>query len=189
MPAPSRIDLSRYDQSWYSRGRSALVIVLWEVVQRLLIHGSLHPMFGWRRFWYRCFGARIGKRVLIRRSATCTYPWKLSIGDRSWIGDDVVLYSLERIDIGADAVVSQRAYLCTGSHDHSDPAFGLVVKPIRIGDCAWVAIDALIMPGVSVGEGALVAARSLLTRDAAPWTIYRGQPAKAAGVRSLSSPR
>lgn len=185
MPETPHVDLGRYDQSWYSRGRSALVIVLWEVVQRILIQGSLHPMFAWRRFWYRCFGAKIGKRVLIRRSVTCNYPWKLAIGDRSWIGDDVVLYTLERIEIGADAVVSQRAYLCTGSHDHCDPAFGLVVKPIRIGDSAWVAIDALVMPGVTVGEGALVAARALLTRDAAPWTIYIGQPARAAGNRAL----
>jgi putative colanic acid biosynthesis acetyltransferase WcaF len=187
MAPGARIDLGRYDQSWYSRGRSALVIVLWEIVQSLLIHGSLHPMFAWRRFWYRRFGARIGDRVLIRRSVTCNYPWKLSIGDRSWIGDEAVLYALERIHIGSDVVISQRAYLCTGTHDHHDPAFGLVVKPIHVGDGAWVAIDALVMPGVTIGDGALVGARALLTADAAPWTIYLGQPARARGERSVRS--
>jgi len=185
MHAAPRIDLGRYDQSWYSRGRSAIVIVLWEIIQRTAIQGSLHPMYGWRRFWYRLFGAKIGKAVHIRRTVTCNYPWKVSIGDRSWIGDDAVLYALDDITIGSDAVISQRAYLCTGSHDHTDPAFGLKTAPIRIGDGAWIAIDGLVLPGVTVGTGAVLGAKSLLIKDAEPWTIYVGQPARAIGPRTL----
>jgi putative colanic acid biosynthesis acetyltransferase WcaF len=184
----SAIDLSRYDQSWFDRGRSGIVIVLWEIVQRVLIHGSLQPMYGWRRFWYRVFGARIGRGVLIRATVTCTYPWKLSIGDHAWIGEHVTLYTLDRIDIGANAVVSQHSYLCTGTHDHRDPTFGLITKPIRIGDGAWLALGATIMPGATVGDGALVGARAVLTKDAAAWTVYLGQPAVAKGRRELRAP-
>jgi putative colanic acid biosynthesis acetyltransferase WcaF len=182
---PPRIHLDRYDQSWYSRGRSVFVVMLWELVQMVLIHGSLHPMYAWRRFWYRVFGARIGAHVLIRRTVICNYPWNVTIGEHSWIGDGATLYALESITIGSHVVISQQAYLCSGSHDHRDPAFGLVVKPITVEHGAWIALGALIMPGVRVGEGAVIAARAVLTRDAAPWTLHRGAPAVAVGPREL----
>lgn len=178
-----RLDL--YDQSHYNRGRPNWVVVVWDLVQQLLIHSSPHPCFAWRRFWYRRFGATIGHDVRIRKSVRCNYPWKLKIGDHAWIGDEVTLYTLDHIEIGAHAVVSQQAYLCTGSHDHCDPAFGLIVKPIIVGRGAWIALGALIMPGVHVGDGALIAARAVVTKDALPWTIYRGAPAVASGMREL----
>ena len=165
-----QVRLDQYDQSWYSRGRSALLVVLWDIAQSLLIHGSLLPMYGFRRFVYRLFGARVGKDVLIRRTVTCNYPWKLSIGDHSWIGDDVKLYCLDHISIGQHVVISQQAYLCTGTHDHHDPAFGLVVRPIVIENDVWVALGATVMPGVHIGAGALIGARAFLTRNADPWT-------------------
>ncbi len=184
MPDPY-VDLSRYDQSWYDRGRSAVVIVLWEIVQSVLIHGSLHPMYGWRRFWFRRFGAKIGTGTLIRRTVICNYPWKLAIGDHCWIGDQVNLYALERIEIGNHVVISQQSYLCTGTHDHWDPHFGLIVKPIIIQDYAWVALGSLVMPGVTIGTGALLGARTVLTKDAREWTVYLGHPARAAGQRDM----
>ena len=180
---PIRLDL--YDQSGYDRGRSGLVVVLWDLVQQVLIHPSPHPCYGWRRFWYRRFGARIGRGVLIRKSVRCNYPWKVTIGDHAWIGDEATLYALAEIEIGEHAVVSQQSYLCTGTHDHRDPCFGLVVKPVKIGAGAWVALGALVLPGVRIGEGALIAARAVVTRDAAPWTVHRGSPAVAAGPREL----
>src|SRR4051812_34407706 len=179
------IELSAYDQSWYDRGRSAAVAGLWDLVETFLIHPSPHACFAWRRFWYRRFGAAIGRGVRIRKSVKCTHPWKLAIGDHAWIGDEATLYCLERVSIGANAVVSQQAYVCTGSHDHRDPAFGLRVSPVTIGDGAWVALGAVVMPGVTVGEGALIGARAVLTRDALPWTIYLGSPARASSARTL----
>jgi putative colanic acid biosynthesis acetyltransferase WcaF len=182
---PSQIALDRYDQSWFKRGRNAVVVLLWDVVQAICIHGSLHPMYGWRRFWYRLFGAQIGAGVRIRRTVNCTYPWKLAIGEHSWIGDQATLYCLECITIASHVVISQQAYLCTGSHDSSDPHFGLIVKPIRIDHGAWVALGALVMPGIHIGEGAVIAARAVLTHDALPWTIYAGAPAKPCSERNL----
>ncbi len=179
------IDLHAYDQSWYRRGRGAFIVILWDLVQTFLIHPSPHPFYAWRRFWYRVFGATIGENVLLRKSVHCNYPWRLSIGKNSWIGDEATLYCLQYVHIGENVVISQQSYLCSGTHDHRDPHFGLIVKPIVIEDGAWVALGALVMPGVTVHAGALVGARAVLTKDALAWTIYQGLPAHSVGQRIL----
>jgi putative colanic acid biosynthesis acetyltransferase WcaF len=179
------IQLHNYSQKEYHRGRSAFMVVLWDLVQTWLIHLSPHSFYGWRRFLYRLFGATIGKKVLIRKSVICNYPWNLSIGDYSWIGDQVNLYALEKIIIAKQVVISQQAYLCTGTHNHEAVRFSLIVKSICIETSAWVALGALVMPGVTVGEGALIGARAVLTKDAKPWTIYQGIPAQPVGERVI----
>ena len=187
MSVQPRIDLRSYDQSWYQRGRAMVVVAIWDLVQTFLIHPSPHGLFAWRRFLYRMFGAKIGHGVRMRKSVSCNYPWKLSIGAHSWIGDEVNLYCLDRISIGENVVISQQSYICTGSHDPTDPAFGLETSPVQIKDGAWVAVGALVMPGLTIGEGALVGARAVLTRDALPWTVYLGCPAKPKGERKLQA--
>jgi putative colanic acid biosynthesis acetyltransferase WcaF len=102
----------------------------------------------------------------------------LVIGDHSWIGEDVWIDNLAEVEIGSNVCISQGAYLCTGSHDWSRPTFDLVVKPIRIGNGAWIAARAAIRPGVSVGEGAVLGLGGVATSDLAPWTVYQGVPAK-----------
>jgi putative colanic acid biosynthesis acetyltransferase WcaF len=131
----------------------------------------------------RLFGARIGKGVVIRPSVRITYPWKLSIGDHAWIGDRVELYTLGPIDIGANAVVSQDCYLCTGTHDRRDPTFAILASPITIGEEAWLASGVFVAPGVTVGRGAVVGARSLLLRDAPEGMVLAGHPAVVKGPR------
>jgi putative colanic acid biosynthesis acetyltransferase WcaF len=112
-----------------------------------------------------------------------TYPWKLTIGDDCWIGDDVRLYSLDRITLGSNCVVSQSSYLCTGSHDHTTPSFDLVTAPITLEDQCWIAADCFVMPGVTVGRGAVVSARALVTRSVASADIVAGAPARPVGKR------
>ncbi|EMT44839.1 acyl transferase [Anoxybacillus flavithermus AK1] len=124
------------------------------------------------------FGAKIGKGVKVRASAKFTYPWKVSIGDYSWIGDNVKLYSLDEIIIGSNCVISQESYLCTGSHDIKDPYFGLITKPIVIKDGAWIASDVFVYPGVTIHEMAVVAARSTVVRDVPANEVHAGSPAK-----------
>ena len=133
----------------------------------------------------RCFGARIGKGVRIQGGARIWQPWKLSIGDFSWIDGGVSLYSADSITIGANAVVSEGAFICTASHDVTSETFKLATKPITIGDGAWVASRAIVLPGVSVGEGAVVAAGAVVTHDVEPWTIVAGNPAKVVKKRVL----
>lgn len=165
------------------RGRSALVVQFWWIVQGTLFALSPQMLYGWRNALLRLFGARVGTGVIVRPSVRVTYPWKVSIGDRSWIGDNVELYSLGPIEIGADAVVSQRSYLCTGSHDMARPSFDIYAEPIVVEDEAWVCSDVFVHPGVTVARGSVVAARSVLRTNTTPYDIYAGYPARRVGSR------
>jgi putative colanic acid biosynthesis acetyltransferase WcaF len=170
-------DLSRFRLPGGFRGRPAWLVQLWLVVQAILFHSSPQVFFGWRRFLLRLFGAQIGKGVLIRPSASVTYPWKVTIGDYSWIGDDVVLYSLGEINIGCHTVISQRSYLCGAYHDYTRPTFDMVAGPITIGDQVWIAADVFIAPNVKVGAGCLVGARSTVFNNLPAGMVCYGSPA------------
>merc|ERR1711879_806741 len=105
-------------------------VQLWWIIQALLFNTSPQFLYGWRRFLLRSFGANIGKDVILRPSLKVTYPWRLTIGDNSWVGDDDVLYSLGDIEIGSNTVISQKSYLCTGGHDYQSISFDIFSKPI-----------------------------------------------------------
>jgi putative colanic acid biosynthesis acetyltransferase WcaF len=160
------------------RGRSKIYVQIWWLVQLLLFRPSPQVCYGWRNYLLRLFGAKIGKGVLVRPTVTVTYPWKLEIGDYSWIGDDAVLYTLDRIRIGSNSVVSQRSYLCTGMHDYTRPTFDLQTSPITVEDEVWIASDTFVMPGITIRHASVVAARSLVTRDTSPAMVHVGSPAK-----------
>ena len=171
-------DLSLFRMPPDFRSRSAIVVQLWWFVQATAFRASPQVLYGWRRFLLRLFGASVGKHVIIRPTATVTYPWKLSIGDYAWIGDDVVLYTLGDISIGAHAVVSQRSYLCGGTHNHEAVGFDIEGHPIVIGEEAWVAADVFIAPGVTIGTGCVVGARSSVFSDLPEGMLCLGNPAK-----------
>lgn len=181
------MDLSRFKVEKDFRGRSAFMVQLWWIVQALFVHSSPQLMYGWRRFWWRLFGAEVGKGVLIRPSVRATYPWKIKIGDHSWIGDRVELYSLGPIEIGQNTVVSQDCYLCAGTHDYIKVDFPLVAKPIHIDDEVWVAAGCFIAPGVTIKRGAIIAARSVVLQDMPAAMICAGHPAKPIKPRPLNS--
>ncbi len=118
------------------------------------------------------------KNVLLRPSIKVTYPWKVSIGDYSWIGDDVVLYSLGEIEIGSNTVISQKSYICTGSHDYTKRDFPIYAKKVTIENECWLATDVYVSPGVTIKEGTVVGARSTVLNDLDSYSIYVGSPAK-----------
>jgi putative colanic acid biosynthesis acetyltransferase WcaF len=113
------------------------------------------------------------------------YPWHFSIGDHSWIGEDVWIDNLAKVAIGANTCISQGAYLCTGSHDWSDPAFGLLVQTVTIEDGAWIGARAVICPGVTIAECAVVAAGSVVTKDVPADEIHAGNPARFLKKREI----
>jgi putative colanic acid biosynthesis acetyltransferase WcaF len=178
MTNDSFIDLRKYDQSWFDRGRPSWYVLLWWFVQAIAFPLTLHPFNNLRCALLRLFGARIGKGVLIRPTARFTYPWKITIGDYSWIGDDVVLYSLDYIHIGEHCVISQKSYLCTGSHDIHDPSFGLTTASINIGNGVWIAADCFIAPGVKIEANAVIGARSSVFSDLPSGQVCWGTPCK-----------
>jgi len=194
VPGPAPVSPPRYqDLSQFRlppgfRGRPGWYVQLWWLVQATLFALSPQCLYGWRRFLVRLFGMRVGKGVLLRPSVTITYPWKVRIGDHAWIGDDVVLYSLGEIDIGANAVVSQRSYLCAAAHDHERVGFDIFARKITVGDEAWVATDVFVAPGVTIGRGAVVGARAGVFRDLPGGTICVGSPARPVRPRLPLTP-
>lgn len=166
------------------RGKSKLYVQLWWLVQAILIGLSPQVCYGWRRFWLRMFGASIGKKVLVRPSVKITYPWKVSIGDYSWIGDDVVFYSLGEIEIGSNTVISQKSYLCTGSHDYTKETFDIFAKKITVGNGCWLATDVFVAPGITIEDGAVIGARSSVFKNIETNTINIGSPTKNIGNRT-----
>lgn len=127
----------------------------------------------------RLFGASAGERVVIRSRVNITFPWRLVLGDDVWLGEEVVLLTLAPVTIESDVCISQRAFLCTGSHDFRRESFDLVTKPIFIRRSTWIAAAAFIAPGVEVGEGSLVSAGSVVLESIPPHSIVRGNPAVA----------
>lgn len=168
------------------RGKSSFYVQLWWIVQATLFAWSPQFMYGWRRFLLGAFGAKIGKNVIIRPTVKITYPWKLSIGDYSWIGDDVTLYTLGEIEIGANAVVSQKSYLCAASHDYDKPNFPIWAKKITIEDECWLSTDVYVAPGVTVGKGSVVGARSSIFKDLPAGMVCIGSPAKPIKKRVMT---
>lgn len=160
------------------RGAPAFKVQLWWFLQSTLFAGSPQFMYGWRRWLLSLFGAKIGKGVIIRPMVKITYPWKLTIGDYSWIGDDVTLYTLGEIEIGHNAVISQKSYLCAASHDYNKPDFPIWAKKITIEDECWLATDVYVAPGVTIGRGTVVGARSSVFKDLPAGMVCVGSPAK-----------
>lgn len=178
-------NLKQYKTPKDFRGKSSITVQLWWIFQSTLFRLSPQVLYGWRRFLLRIFGAKIGRKVIIRPTVKITYPWKVKIGDYSWIGDDVVLYSLGDIIIGKNAVVSQKSYLCTGTHDYSKKDFPILAKKIVIGDECWLATDVFVSPGVTINKGTVVGARSTIIKDLDANSVYVGSPVKFIKKRKI----
>lgn len=139
----------------------------------------------WRSFLLRLFGATIGKGCHVLPTARIWQPWKLTMGDYSCLSENVDCYSVDEIRIGKQVVISQGAFLCCASHDISSPIMELTYQPIVIDSQAWVAARAFVGPGVHIGEGAVVGACSVVTKDVAPWTVVAGNPARVIKTREI----
>ena len=179
-----RLDL--FNNTSFSRGRPVWIEALWFFVQALFITswipGSVH-----RKLLLRLFGAKIGKGTLFKPGVKVKFPWRLEIGEHTWIGEDVWIDNLAKVTIGSHCCISQGVYLCTGSHDWSKKRFNLITKPITVMDKAWLCAKSIIGPGVTVNEGAVLGIGSLATEDLKAWWIYQGVPSTVMRERLLES--
>jgi putative colanic acid biosynthesis acetyltransferase WcaF len=161
--------------------------ILWSVGV-WLFRLSPRPCFGWRCFVLRCFGAKIGEHVNTYASTKIYFPWNLTVGNWSAIGEDALIYNLGSVTIGEKVTISHRAHLCAGTHDYSRADLPLLKPAITIHDQAWICADAFVGPGVVVGEGAVVGACAVVMREVEPWMVVAGNPAKVIKRRELKSP-
>lgn len=157
--------------------------VLWGFVWLFAARWTPASAHLWRIAVLRLFGAQISWKAYVYPSVIIWAPWNLTIKDYGTLARGVICYNIAPVSIGVRAVVSQGAHLCTGTHDYLDPAFPLIARPISIGKRAWVCADAFVGPGVSIGDGAILAAAAVAHRDIAPWCIYTGNPATLLRLR------
>lgn len=172
--------LGGFQGTGYDKGRPRLVQAIWFAVQNVLFYRWWLPA-AWRPPLLRLFGADVGPNVLIRHRVRVLWPWKLAIGANTWIGEDAWILNLEPVRIGHDVCVSQGVFLCTGSHDMSSPTFEYDNGPILIEDEAWLCAQAIILRGVTVGKGAVVAARCKVSSN-----VPAGSLVTSSGVREQS---
>ena len=165
----------------YDKGRGFAAQALWVATSTLVFTKVWCPN-RLRCAILRWFGAEIGEGVLIKHRVQIQWPWKLSIGDHSWVGTDAELYNLDNIVIGSDVVISQHAYLCTGSHDRRSPSFEFDNGPIVVENGAWLCARTTVLRGVTIGANSVVGATSLVTSHVPPDSIVR--PPRATVVES-----
>lgn len=171
------MDLGAFDRGGLQRGASRIRETAWLLVRFAVFVLSPFRLYGLKRLLLRVFGADVGRGVVIKPGVKITFPWRLKLGDHCWIGEDVFILNLDRIEIGPNVCVSQRAFICTGNHDYKDPHFRVMTAPVVIQGGAWIGACAFVGPGVQVGENAVLCAASVATKDLARDTVYAGNPA------------
>lgn len=182
-PNELSVDIQR-KPSPFSR-KNQITRAVWAIVYFVAFRPSPRPMHGWRRSLLRLFGAKLGRGAKVFSTARIWAPWNLAMGDYSTIAPDVDCYSAGRITIGAHTTISQYSFLCAASHDHTHPNIPLFTAPISIGDQVWVCADVFVGPGVSIGDGTVVGARSSVFTDLPAWKVCMGSPARARSDRIL----
>lgn len=180
------VDLSRYSPGHFDRGAGVVKESLWLLVSLVLFRLCPSSFSALKCMVLRALGASIGKNVTIKPQVKITFPWKLAVGDNVWLGEECWLLNLERVVIGSNVSISQRAFLCTGSHDYKKATFDLITKPIKLEDGVWIGAGCWVGPGVTIGEHSVLTAGSVATKDLAANGIYRGNPAVLARQRVIS---
>lgn len=183
-----QLDLQHY-QNRHSHD-SKMRRLRWNIVYWLLYRISPDKIYffeRWRVGLLRFFGAKIGPLTHSIYSTSLIWaPWNLELGDNVALSQCTNIYAVDKITIGNNVVVSREAFLCTASHDISSPIMELTTAPITIGNNVWICARAIVLPGVTIGDGAVVAAGAVVTKDVEPWTVVGGNPARVIKKRELA---
>jgi putative colanic acid biosynthesis acetyltransferase WcaF len=184
-PSPTILQTTTHTSPWGLGER--IRMLLWEGCWLVFCQWTPKPLHVWRLMWLRLFGAEVDGWAFVHQRARIQKPWLLKLGRDACIGDRANLYNLGPVEIGARAIVAQEAYLCTGTHDFARSDVPLVTEPIRIGEGAFVGARSFILPGMTVGAGAIVGACSVVTKDIESFTVNAGNPSrKLRGVEQAS---
>ena len=181
------VDLSSYrNPPWHDKGRGIVVRSIWHFVNALFFENSLNPSSQLKIALLRLFGAKVGRGVIIKPGVNIKHPWFLTLGDHTWIGERAWLdNTFAPITLGDHVCISQGVYLCTGNHDWTDPAFGLLERPLTIESGAWIGASAKVLPGAHVAGHCVVAGGAVLSKPTEPYMIYAGNPAVAIKKRVI----
>lgn len=181
-----KTNLATYDNSWYKPG-PPLKRICWYFTSAVFFR-TVFPFSLLKATLLRLFGARVGRGVVIKPYVTIKYPWFLSIGDNTWIGEKVWIDNLTQVTIGANVCLSQGAYLLTGNHDYQKPSFDLLLGTITLEDGVWIGAKAVVCPGVKCCSHSVLSVASIATTDLEPYTVYAGNPALKRRQRVAEKP-
>ncbi len=175
--------LNTFNNKWYKPGKNAFVRFLWYCINATFLN-SAFPISKIKIFWLKIFGAKIGKGAVIKPYVNVKYPWRLEIGDYTWIGEQVWIDNLDNIIIGKNVCISQGALLLTGNHDYKKSTFDLIIAPIKINDGAWLGAKTIVTQNVEIGEHAVLTVGSVASKNIEANYIYKGNPAEKVKPRS-----
>lgn len=179
------VNNSTFDNSWFRPGNK-FIIFIWYFVNIIFIKNQYNPSSKIKLIILKLFGAKIGKGVLIKPAVNIKYPWKLTIGDHSWIGEGVWIDNLAEVVIGKHVCVSQGAMLLTGNHNYKKTTFDLVTGRICLADGVWIGAKSIVTPGVTCHTHSVLAVQSVANKNLEPYTIYQGNPAHPRKKRSIN---
>ena len=171
------IQLKAFDNTWYSSGRNKFVVAIWYMVNGIFLNSYLFPFSPFKVAVLRIFGAKVGKSVVIKPKVNIKYPWKLTIGNSSWIGERVWIDNLDDVLIGPNVCISQGAMLLCGNHNYNKTTFDLFTGKIHLEDGVWLGAKAIVCPGIVCKSHAVLAVASVATTNLEAFSIYQGNPA------------
>lgn len=180
------IELSCYNNSWYAPGGNRLKRLMWYFTNVLFFINPLNPISGIKVLLLRWFGAKIGKGVVIKPSVNIKYPWRLKIGDYTWIGENVWIDNLANVTIGSNVCISQGAMILCGNHNYKKTTFDLIIGDITLEDGSWVGAQSVVCPGVTLHSHSVLGVNSVANHDLEPYSIYQGNPAQKIRSRNIS---
>jgi putative colanic acid biosynthesis acetyltransferase WcaF len=175
----SNTNLSTYNNNWYKQaiGAGKTKQALWYFTNVLFFINPLNPLSGLKCWLLKCFGAKLGRGVIIKPGVNIKYPWKLVTGDHCWIGESAWIDNLGKVTLGNHVCISQGAMLLTGNHNYTKASFDLMVKEIILEDGVWIGAKAVVCPGVTAFSHAMLSVASVATKNLEAYSIYSGNPA------------
>ena len=178
-------DFSKFNNKDFYPG-NLILRILWYFFSLIFFKSSWLPFTFIKVFILRIFGAKIGKSVVIKPSVNIKYPWKLSLANHVWIGENVWIDNIDNVVIGNNVCISQGAFLLCGNHNYKKDSFDLITKPIIVEDGVWIGAKSTVLPGVTAKSHSILSAGSVTSKNLEPYSIYRGNPAEKVSIRTIS---
>ena len=178
-------DFSKFKNKDFYPG-NLILRILWYLFSLFFFKSSWLPFSFFKVFILRIFGAKIGKSIVIKPSVNIKYPWKLSLGNHVWIGENVWIDNLDNVVIGNNVCISQGAFLLCGNHNYKKDSFDLITKPIIVEDGVWIGAKSTVLPGVTAKSHSILSAGSVTSKNLETYSVYRGNPAEKVSIRTIS---
>lgn len=179
------IELNTFSANNFDKGSNFIKQILWYFVNAFLVRASWNPFMGIKIALLRAFGAQIGKGLIIKNNVCIKFPWKLTIGNNVWLGEQVWIDNIDYVKIGDNVCISQGALLLTGNHDYTLTSFDYRNAPISIENGAWIGAKSVVCSGVTVKSHAILTVGSIATKDMDAYKVYQGNPAVAIRARII----